>query len=399
MQDESDLPAETGSEPDDEATPALTQADWIARLYELNPWATDVFVLDDNPQFVDARRQATLARWQSPAWNDWADDMIALQEAVQAAGLMARHGPLGWAPKDEQALLHFELALADFSEHAFTSDANFEGLSFPWAALFRKAKFGSDEAPVAMKFQGADFNGPVQFDFAEFSGAAKFRSAIFRSEAWFEQTKFAESALFDNARFLNGAFFDGASFEKNTSFFRASFAGTGGRPAGQFRHAAFRGPVSFSGAHFHGQAIFLGSQSDVAFSLARAEFSQTPNFIDATFHEPPRLDDCRVPEPLSESHLFSAARDEPYPTDPRPPGLLRCFAVTRACASSERWPRTARTMRTSCCSMRTRSRRVASGSTSPARFGDPARGSGSAGCTGRCRTTGGRLRVPCWAGF
>ena len=73
------------------------------------------------------------------------------------------------------------------------------------------------------------------------------------------------------------------------------------------REAHFDAPVSFAGARFQANADFSAFQSKVVVVLANAEFKAVPNFLEASFLEPPRLDNMVVADPVKRFHKWKDA--------------------------------------------------------------------------------------------
>ena len=91
-------------------------------------------------------------------------------------------------------------------------------------------------------------------------------------------------------------------FTKNSSFKDSKFLSEA-----TFKEAHFEAPVSFEGARFDAGADFLAAQSKVAFALAGAAFKNVPGFLEASFHEPPRVDHMLVADQLKRFHSWKKA--------------------------------------------------------------------------------------------
>jgi uncharacterized protein YjbI with pentapeptide repeats len=353
---------------DDQSDPKpFDEAEWRRRLFEFNPWADGLKIDESDEAFVVARKAESLRRYESgkEEWNAWAEGMLALQREAEETGfwnasVFAHHA----LTRD-----HLALAEADFKGHPFTDDVDFRAFQFPGRARFIYAEFGNEDAPVEARFSGATFKGWAWFDHATFSNEASFGDATFNDEVSFGDATFEGMARFGEATFKGEARFDDATFNGEAWFLRATFDGTVwfGREKGfgaifngmamfsgatfkkrtffssaqftsmndraDFRLVIFEGPVKFAGSRFTSRAAFTSIHSKAAFSLAGAEFTHIPDFVGATFHEPPRLDDSVLRNPISESHPFDHGQAPDSAPDPRAPGLLRCCAV--ACDSRE----------------------------------------------------------------
>jgi len=259
------------------------------------------------------------------AWNAWAEDMLARRQALQDAGK--------WSPREDAGAWTTETrdwhtaAAADFAQTNFGADADLADFVFPGAAKFDNATFPGDA-----RFHRATFSGGAVFYGAAFSGDAEFDDATFTGGARFNHAKFAGNAEFTNATFAGDADFDSATFTDRAGFFEATFAGMAEFSDAAFSGLAwfgistfsgdakfdstiFAGTASFDDATFDRGAIFRAIKSERAFSIADAHFHQVPDFIQATFAAPPRLDDCRI-EPRRNSPTSLAAVKAIFSADP-----------------------------------------------------------------------------------
>jgi len=101
---------------------------------------------------------------------------------------------------------------------------------------------------------------------------------------------------------LNGADFSSLTLGKASSFKECQFEGDA-----ILREAHFDAPVSFAGARFKANADFSAFQSKVVVVLANADFKAVPNFLEASFLEPPRLDNMVVADPVKRFHKWNDA--------------------------------------------------------------------------------------------
>ncbi len=203
---------------------------WTAELIALNPWAAqwlaelknlEVYGLwEDNAtphkqnewtralteHLVQARRQATLARWGMGRleWNQWAEPMLKLKARLEQAGRWEKDadkaGPEQWRYR---ALAH-----TDFTELCLPGRVDFALFIFPGTVGFDETQFGDNEAS----------RGDANFANAQFSGGA---------------------AIFSGAQFSGGGVnFAGSHFSGGAAIFSgAQFSGGG---------------VNFTGSHFSG---------------------------------------------------------------------------------------------------------------------------------------------------
>ena len=155
-----------------------------------------------------------------------------------------------------------------------------------------------------MRSLGADFGnvtfsgGLASFSIARFFGASSFQGATFSGGA----------AFFQGAKFHKGVSFTRAHFVYAASFGRTTFARfpytteTWEKPWTEFNsdvdftRAIFEDSANFAEACFYKTASFNSMQSKIGISLAAAKFDQFPDFLDATFHEAPRLDNVSLPQ-------------------------------------------------------------------------------------------------------
>lgn len=240
----------------------------------------------------------------------------------------------------------------EFLDQAWFGDAMFSGEG-TWfdGAQFKGSVLLLEETRLCCLFDGATFLGEVSFKRAKFLGAGEVR---------FDKTKFESfSQSFAHAEFSGGSVnFQGAVFRGLSTDFsgvrftggpvdfcgakflaeEALFAGTLFSDAAhfsvlqqatneheepkmpepiEFHHladfsrAVFDGPVSFREARFKGRADFSSMHSKVGFSLAEANFASTPDFIEATFHQVPRLDNAVIAAPMMRKRSLEASEPRP----------------------------------------------------------------------------------------
>ena len=339
MQDQDD---ELCGEPDNDANLRAAAADemsdeeWLEALLGLNSWAQR---FDPNhwgsDDFLDAKGRDISRRLRDPIsdWNVWACRVLALRPALQAG---TRKRQLF------DDLISLELdrltprSKIDFRERTIPGDVTSQGdlradLLFARARMHGEVRF-SDELHGSVDFEscrfaktarfGLDFRKSANFTNAKFESIADFRQANFHDVSFFQGAQFQQGALFGGSvfvgnsvfrtsRFSGDAQFEGVTFENECDFVDASFAGgayfvPGWRTQSKFAvPARFLSEVDFSRCSFTGSAAFRDAQfsrkasfrsigSKVAFSLEGTRFARLHDFTDATFHEPPRLDDCYI---------------------------------------------------------------------------------------------------------
>ena len=215
-------------------------------------------------------------------WNAWADPLIAEKKALEEAGK--------W-----DALRNFDLkrqVFRHFGNNDETrkwleaAEVNLSSLRFILSKDSGEPERGEsgpadDDAVKSIlcegqriDFSGYHFPGDTFFTKAQFSGG----------DAFFRQAQFSGG----------GAFFSGAQFSGGyADFSGAQFSGGGA----DFERALFEGLANFKNTRFDKGASFKAIDVKRAFDLANGQFTgEVPNFIQAHFAEPPRLDNVEVPK-------------------------------------------------------------------------------------------------------
>lgn len=217
---------------------------------------------------------------------------------------------------------------ARFNEAVFKESCNLDRVQFWGDASFRETRFERDSSFADMRvegasrFRGAKFGGQANFFETRFSGEADFSGVDFGAPTVFRLARFDQGALWPNCHFLSDADFSGLHLGKSSTFKECKFDGEA-----IFREGRFDAPVSFAGTKFSKTAEFSAVQSKVAFVLADAEFLNVPSFLEASFHEPPRVDHMKVADPLKRLHSWKLTNI----ADPRPIG----FRLMKVCADPD----------------------------------------------------------------
>lgn len=285
-----------GSEGRD-AAEAETAEDLLARIYELNPWAKGLDIKSD--AFAVARQNACVNRWIDgvEAWNAWAAGMLEIR------------------PQDREGVAEEtfqEVVTADFSHLCFVGDVDFIRFEFPGHTEFRNSVFGgSGRFAGDAYFNSASFGSSAWFENAIFSGDAFFYATLFSGGfAFFAGATFRGRALFGAATFSgDSAVFRGATFGKMTDFSVVEFTSHSRTIVADFSRADFNGEVYF-GASVFDAAIFCSIKSERSFSIG-STFKATPDFREASFHEPPQLDEAEIKPCLSRRHVMGDCRRPP----------------------------------------------------------------------------------------
>jgi uncharacterized protein YjbI with pentapeptide repeats len=200
-------------------------------------------------------------------------------------------------------------SIAWFDKTQFAEKVRFDKAQFSGNTWFHEAHFASeawfrDARFFAADFQKAEFTSEVRFHQARFTGDTDFRGAQFGEEAWFWNTDFSGDADFEKAQFRRTAWFNGARFGKSAVFTQTGFGAdvffvdAHFVDTANFQLTKFPAFTSFQGAHFEFRANFNAIHGGLAFDLTDATFDAVPEFIQAHFEEPPRLDNLTVRERL-----------------------------------------------------------------------------------------------------
>ncbi|MGP0040395.1 MAG: pentapeptide repeat-containing protein [Rhodomicrobium sp.] len=217
---------------------------------------------------------------------------------------------------------------ARFSEALFNGECDLERGQFWGDVSFREARFEKSANFAEMRveggsrFRGAKFAAGAGFPESRFVGHADFSEASFGGPATFRGAQFAHGGSWPGCQFLDSADFSEITLSKSSSFKDSQFKGEA-----IFRESHFEAPVSFAASRFDAAADFSALQSRVAFVLAGADFRNVPSFLEASFHEPPRVDDMLVADPLKRFHSWKKAGL----SDPR--GAL--FKLCKVCADPD----------------------------------------------------------------
>lgn len=283
----------------------MSDEEWLEAILELNPWASAFKESDfEGEEFEEARKKASWQRLNNGrnAWNGWANKMLNLR-AVASVTLT----------------VDFDIiALADFDGEEIIDDRlKFSYLIFPGTASFRNTKFKEKAYFLSTQF----FDGAIFFD-ARFKKSAYFRKSKFAGILRFDDTIFSGDVGFGGVTFAENAHFENTKFCRSVSFQQLRKTDLEGsrvtfHKMAIFDSCIFGGPANFSFARFCADASFTSITSDRGIILNGVSFSQTPDFTDAAFHEPPRLDDCDVADPLNEFQPFRSTADDPRPRDAR----------------------------------------------------------------------------------
>jgi hypothetical protein len=257
---------------------------WKEELLTLNPWGRGLTIDEANAEFAAARQKTTLTRHAEgkDVWNSWANGMLALKAALEAAGQWAaRRGEFAWDSlkgDNEPTQVWLALASAMFSTEALT-------LHFESEVSFHQSIFPSDAV-----FKNATFNGYTDFGSATFSGDADFGSATLSGEADFHCATFNSYADFMYATFSGEADFESATFKRPTFLEEVRF-----NADADFRRAKLEETISFANSIFRQAAGFEEIDSAAAFSFADAKFTQVPSLFGAAFKGILRLDNVATP--------------------------------------------------------------------------------------------------------
>lgn len=323
------------------------QADFARVLFAAN-------VSFDGAQF---RRDATFAGASFRGFSTFDDASFASEANFDGAlFIKENNGPLSPSASFRRTVFRRK---ADFRASRFTGNGDFRNAQFAESARFDEAELGGEGQfaaslfaglvsfcktlfVVRSDFSGARFAGDVRFgearfggiacfDAARFGGEASFRNAQFAGEGEFTRAQFGADAKFDGVRFGRRANFEGVRFERKISFKAVRFEADGlfcaAHFAGDalFAEAVFLEDALFAAAHFAGPACFFrcafardanfqAMTASAAFVLAEARFSRAPAFHEASFRDPPRLDNLAIADPLRRFRRWrKLGRKDPRP--------------------------------------------------------------------------------------
>jgi hypothetical protein len=217
---------------------------------------------------------------------------------------------------------------ARFAEAEFSGDFDLERGQFWNDASFRDAKFEKTASfnklrvEGVSRFTGVKFGAQADFLESRFAGCADFSGAAFGGPVIYRAAQFPQGGSWGACEFADNADFSGIVLSKTSNFKDCKFMADA-----LFKEALFEGPVSFAQGRFGAEADFTAVQSRVAFVLAGAEFKNVPSFLEASFHEPPRVDHMLVENQLKRFHDWKKSGA----SDPR--GLL--FKGWRVCGDPD----------------------------------------------------------------
>jgi hypothetical protein len=264
-------------------------------------------------------RKAALAEGKRPeeaheaakaVWNGWAEEMLAGRRALEEAGKWGveklpggriqaqNHASGAWmdAAQADFSGIRFEAAAAQ-PENARTEEDKVAA-SVPGSAVNMLQVDGE-----AVDFSGFVFPARAKFDGAQFSGNAEFNGAKFAGNARFEGVQFFGKTRFKDVEFAGDALFYGTQFSAFISFNRSKFAGDA-----IFALASFEQSANFENTRFNGRANFRAINGQRNFSLEGVVFEDAPDFIQAHFNEPPRLDAVTLAQEAEGKGLWRSVR-------------------------------------------------------------------------------------------
>jgi len=182
-----------------------------------------------------------------------------------------------------------------FIDFHFPGEAKFQAAIFAEKTWFDRSTFHGDAIFYDVIFQDiahfmeCKFVGKAKLNAATFSNDALFKKATFGAETWFTSTNFYGDVWFDEATFLEKTHFYKSYFNGDAIFYSVKFKGET-----DFKLATFLQFGNLEEAIFEKDAIFVAARGERAFTLTKAVFSEVPDFTQAHFAEPPRIDDMKV---------------------------------------------------------------------------------------------------------
>jgi hypothetical protein len=343
-------------------------------------------------------RQQTMARWRqcqearaaagadrdtgqlaaAKVWNAWAEPLRIRRGDLERAREW-KLNVLNTGDRDRVAWIgsHTPVmqewlweARADFSGQTLESTGvtdrlDFSGFSFPGEALFVGTTFAAEAWFEGAKFHGDGWFGESTFVAGcSFAKHKQFGATEFFRDAWFGGARFAsdgfkvEYTKFDGVCFHGPARFRPTMFNKVVWFEDATF-----RDLAWFPQSNFRDYVSFAGTRFLGDAIFGAMHSERSFDMAGTTFRHLPDFVEANFTEPPRLDNVTSQRlaswgaPSVSVGPSAGPGSRPAIVTTRIEAGLRIRACLPGTGTSGSTPRRGRTTSMKCASSLTRSGR------------------------------------------
>lgn len=355
------------------AADQMTDEEWLEALLELNPWARDSPTSEwDSRAFREKKADQLLLRLKQPVetWNNWAEQIAELRPrqsiraphraqlffSISAIETQILGATLDFRGRDisgdlicrSKQKLNAKFDGCRFLGNTIVSSTQSGRLSFDSCEFHKLALFASTKFELPIFFEGTKFLQGSDFRQCYFAEFVSFRLAEFRRGPRFDATRFGAASTFQKAEFWDDAFFSASTFCGDadfcgTKFYQGAFFTKGPDGDSQniiatqfksncaFDRSSFNERAHFSNAVFSKFASFRSIKSKLAFSLSQAKFTQTPDFTDATFHEPPRLDNCEMPNPINEFQPFQSTADDPRPRDSRfAPALFPIWRVARA---------------------------------------------------------------------
>ena len=133
------------------------------------------------------------------------------------------------------------------------------------------------------------FPGDTYFNGATFSHNTSFERACFHGNVSFSDTTFACDTWLDGAIFYGRVNFSKVNFIGDAIFYKCHF-----KKFAKFELATFKQYASFEKSLFSAVADLFSYSRERAFNLRKTVFEDVPDFIQAHFEEPPRLDNMEV---------------------------------------------------------------------------------------------------------
>ena len=83
-------------------TKSFDSSSFLLALLDVNPWAKDAEIAEENADFLDRRRSACISRYREGmvVWNAWGQAMVALRRGLEEGGIWTVKDKTGyWAPR------------------------------------------------------------------------------------------------------------------------------------------------------------------------------------------------------------------------------------------------------------------------------------------------------------
>lgn len=221
-------------------------------------------------------------------WNNWANGMI---KKLHSTNLNNIDKIKSDASAEFTSRLSSGNSLTDFNVSEYI---------FPGDVIFSKIKFTGNS-----KFISANFHGTTRFDNCHFDGESDFNRVTFHEYTTFKDSIFNKKTYFKRSTFIKTVDFDCSIFNGEVYFTNSEFKGKT-----SLKSSVFLNGVDFKRSRFLMETSFEAIVSNKYFSLADSNFGDVPNFIQAHFDEPPRLDNVVIHKNIVSDQNDKETKDQ-----------------------------------------------------------------------------------------